>query len=268
MLLRYGYEGDFSDLGILPGDGTIDFKERTPEDIADQGRSSGSKSTAVKFAPTGSRQRRPFSRRPSTSRASTDTPRPSSSAARRRRSSSRTPGPRLSRARRSVPGSWRSSRWAARVRRRSSPDGRSIWRKRAGPTPKRRLAGRSTARGQASSKPAPPISFSPKRSSSSARPRSRASRAPHDKGRRLIACVGAPARRAPFLGSLEPLQYPPTSPLAGRAERQGFARAPKGLAQNGKGLCVVTTRYRIRDIEAYATAPAAATRALCHCPMK
>jgi hypothetical protein len=34
MLLRYGYEGDFSDLGILPGDGTIDFKGRAADDIA------------------------------------------------------------------------------------------------------------------------------------------------------------------------------------------------------------------------------------------
>jgi hypothetical protein len=36
MFLRHGYEGDFSDLGILPGDGTINFKNRSPEDIADR----------------------------------------------------------------------------------------------------------------------------------------------------------------------------------------------------------------------------------------
>jgi TIR domain len=35
MFLRYGYEGDFTELGILRGDGTIDFKGRPADDIAD-----------------------------------------------------------------------------------------------------------------------------------------------------------------------------------------------------------------------------------------
>jgi hypothetical protein len=34
MLLRYGREGEFSELGILPGDGTIDFKGRAADEIA------------------------------------------------------------------------------------------------------------------------------------------------------------------------------------------------------------------------------------------
>jgi tetratricopeptide (TPR) repeat protein len=76
---------------------------------------------------------------------------------------------------------------------------------------------------------------------------------PHDKGRRLAACVGA-KRAALILDGLEPLQYPPTSPLAGQLKDDGLRALLKSLAQNSKGLCIVTTRYRIRDIEAYVAA--------------
>ena len=77
---------------------------------------------------------------------------------------------------------------------------------------------------------------------------------PHDKGRRLAASVGA-RRAALILDGLEPLQYPPTSPLAGQLKDEGLSALLKGLAQNSKGLCLVTTRYKIRDIEPY-SAPA------------
>jgi hypothetical protein len=76
---------------------------------------------------------------------------------------------------------------------------------------------------------------------------------PHDKGRRLAASVGA-KRAALILDGLEPLQYPPTSPLAGQLKDEGLRAVLKGLAQSSEGLCLVTTRYRIRDIEAYAAA--------------
>jgi TIR domain len=36
MLLRYGYSGEFEELGILSGDGTINFENRSPEDIAEK----------------------------------------------------------------------------------------------------------------------------------------------------------------------------------------------------------------------------------------
>ena len=75
----------------------------------------------------------------------------------------------------------------------------------------------------------------------------------HDKGRRLAASVGA-RRAALILDGLEPLQYPPTSPLAGQLKDQGLSALLKGLAQNNKGLCLVTTRYQIRELEPYATA--------------
>lgn len=76
---------------------------------------------------------------------------------------------------------------------------------------------------------------------------------PHDKGRRLAACVGA-KRAALILDGLEPLQYPPTSPLAGQLKDEGLSALLKGLAQANKGLCLLTTRYKIKDIEAYAAA--------------
>jgi hypothetical protein len=75
---------------------------------------------------------------------------------------------------------------------------------------------------------------------------------PHDRGRRLAAHVGA-RRAALILDGLEPLQYPPTSPLAGQLKDEGLSALLKGLAQANKGLCLLTTRYRIKDIEAYAT---------------
>src|SRR5271166_1065328 len=36
MFLRHGYDGDFSEIGILPGDGTANFEGRPAEDIADK----------------------------------------------------------------------------------------------------------------------------------------------------------------------------------------------------------------------------------------
>jgi hypothetical protein len=75
----------------------------------------------------------------------------------------------------------------------------------------------------------------------------------HDKGRRLAASIGA-KRIVLILDGLEPLQYPPTSPLAGQLKDEGMSALLKGLAQSDKGLCVVATRYRIKDIEAYSSA--------------
>jgi tetratricopeptide (TPR) repeat protein len=75
----------------------------------------------------------------------------------------------------------------------------------------------------------------------------------HDKGRRLAACVGA-KRAVLILDGLEPLQYAPSAPreLAGQLKDDGLRALLKGLAQNNKGVCLVTTRYDVKDIEAYA----------------
>jgi hypothetical protein len=77
----------------------------------------------------------------------------------------------------------------------------------------------------------------------------------HDKGQRLAKWI-AEKRAVLLLDGLEPLQYPPTSPTPGELKDQGLRALLKSLAQRNKGLCLVTTRYRIKDLEGYAaTAP-------------
>ncbi len=77
----------------------------------------------------------------------------------------------------------------------------------------------------------------------------------HDKGRRLAKWIGE-RRAALILDGLEPLQYAPTAPTPGELKDQGLRALLTGLAQHNKGLCLVTTRYRIKDLEPYAaTAP-------------
>ncbi len=77
-----------------------------------------------------------------------------------------------------------------------------------------------------------------------------------DKGRRLAQLVGERPVLL-ILDGLEPLQYGPTSPMAGGLKDQGLAALLKGLAQTNRGLCIVTTRYRIQDLKAFweTTAP-------------
>jgi hypothetical protein len=73
----------------------------------------------------------------------------------------------------------------------------------------------------------------------------------HDKGRRLAKRIGE-KRAVLILDGLEPLQYPPTSPTPGELKDQGLRALLKGLAQRNQGLCLLTTRYRIKDLEGYA----------------
>jgi hypothetical protein len=77
-----------------------------------------------------------------------------------------------------------------------------------------------------------------------------------DKGRRLARLVGE-RRALLILDGVEPLQYSPTSPMPGELNDQGIAALLKALATASHGLCVVTTRYSIRDLRAYwqTTAP-------------
>jgi hypothetical protein len=72
----------------------------------------------------------------------------------------------------------------------------------------------------------------------------------HDKGRRLAQLVGA-KRALLILDGLEPLQYSPASPTPGELKDEGIIALLKSLAQSSRGLCVVTTRYSIRDLRAY-----------------
>ena len=77
-----------------------------------------------------------------------------------------------------------------------------------------------------------------------------------DKGRRLARLVGE-RRALLILDGVEPLQYAPTSPTPGELKDQGLAALLKSLAVTSLGFCVVTTRYAIADLRAFAqtTAP-------------
>jgi hypothetical protein len=68
-----------------------------------------------------------------------------------------------------------------------------------------------------------------------------------DKGARLAALLGS--RRALLvLDGLEPLQYPP-GPLAGELKDEGIRTLLRGLAARNAGLCVVTSREKVTDLE-------------------
>ncbi|MGO9740879.1 MAG: SEFIR domain-containing protein [Roseiarcus sp.] len=69
----------------------------------------------------------------------------------------------------------------------------------------------------------------------------------HDKGKRLAALIGE-RRALLILDGLEPLQYAPSSPLAGQLKDDGVLALLKGFAQRNAGLCLVTTRYVIKQL--------------------
>jgi hypothetical protein len=71
-----------------------------------------------------------------------------------------------------------------------------------------------------------------------------------DKGKRLALLV-AEKRALLILDGLEPLQYAPTSPTKGELKDEGLKTLLKGLAQNSRGLCIVTTRYSLPDLRAF-----------------
>lgn len=71
-----------------------------------------------------------------------------------------------------------------------------------------------------------------------------------DKGRRLAQLVGDQSTLL-ILDGLEPLQYAPTSPTKGELKEGGIVALLRGLSDNNAGLCIVTTRYSIPDLNAY-----------------
>ncbi|MEM9555124.1 MAG: hypothetical protein AAGC60_12790 [Acidobacteriota bacterium] len=77
-----------------------------------------------------------------------------------------------------------------------------------------------------------------------------------EKGARLAELV---ARRKTLLvlDGLEPLQHGEKSPLSGELKDPGVAALLRGLAQRNSGLCVVTTRVPVEDLETFrrGTAP-------------
>ena len=76
----------------------------------------------------------------------------------------------------------------------------------------------------------------------------------HEKGKRLAKIVGA-KRALLILDGLEPLQYPPTSPLAGQLKDDGVLALLKGLAQRNAGLCLVDDALCDRQSEGLRARP-------------
>ena len=70
---------------------------------------------------------------------------------------------------------------------------------------------------------------------------------PEERGARLARFVGA-RRGLLVLDGLEPLQYPP-GPMHGQLTDRGIAALLKGLAAQNAGLCVVTTREKVDEIQ-------------------
>ncbi len=70
---------------------------------------------------------------------------------------------------------------------------------------------------------------------------------PWDKGARLAQLIGQ-RRSLLVLDGLEPLQYPPTYPLAGQLKDPALTALLKGLAAKNLGMCLVTTRENVADL--------------------
>ena len=72
------------------------------------------------------------------------------------------------------------------------------------------------------------------------------------KAKRLAQLVGGRCALL-ILDGVEPLQYPPSSVAfpPGQLEDQGIAKLLKDLALTSRGLCIVTTRYAIPDLDVF-----------------
>jgi hypothetical protein len=70
---------------------------------------------------------------------------------------------------------------------------------------------------------------------------------PWERGERLARLVGK-VRCLLVLDGLEPLQYPPGT-MAGKLKDPGVEALLKGLVADNKGLCIVTTREKVTDIQ-------------------
>ena len=83
-------------------------------------------------------------------------------------------------------------------------------------------------------------------------PKEKASR---DKGLRLAELISR-EKTLLVLDGIEPLQHPPTHVQAGQLKDPGLAALLRSLAGANPGLCVVTTRERIADLDSFpSTAP-------------
>ena len=84
-----------------------------------------------------------------------------------------------------------------------------------------------------------------------------------EKSKKLAGIISH-GRKLLILDGVEPLQYSPTSPMAGQFKDHGIRDLLIRLAQNAQGLCVVTTQYSVMDLKAFwqTTAPEVPLRRL------
>ena len=75
---------------------------------------------------------------------------------------------------------------------------------------------------------------------------------PWERGERLAGLIRQ-HRTLLVLDGVEPLQYPPGDPQAGRLKDQALEALLQGLAADNPGLCIVTTREHLKNIENQAT---------------
>ena len=75
---------------------------------------------------------------------------------------------------------------------------------------------------------------------------------PWERGERLAGLIRR-HRTLLVLDGIEPLQYPPSDPQAGRLKDQALEALLQGLAVDNPGLCIVTTREHLKNIENQAT---------------
>ena len=75
---------------------------------------------------------------------------------------------------------------------------------------------------------------------------------PHERGERLAGLMRQ-HRTLLILDGIEPLQYPPNDPQAGRLKDPALESLLRELAADNPGLVVITTREHLTDVEGYAT---------------
>ena len=71
-----------------------------------------------------------------------------------------------------------------------------------------------------------------------------------DRGQRLAKLVRT-QRTLLVLDGIEPLQYPPNSPQAGELKDEALVALLQGLAMDNPGLCLVTTREPLKNLETF-----------------
>ncbi len=247
MLLRYGYRGDFEELGILPSDGTINFEGRTAKDIAEKiherfnhnhgitppkpppgpGAVPADISRIIKYAPAELIGRE------------AETQRLNDAWAKAQNNETKRPHILTFVA---LGGEGKTSlvaKWAAELAHRDWPecDAAFAWSFHSQGTREQVAASSDIFLKEAL------MFFGDEEMAGSAK-------VALEKGQRLAQVAGK-WRALLILDGLEPLQYAPNSPTAGELKDSGIAALLKGLAANNRGLCVVTTRYSLPDLRAY-----------------